>query len=408
MKELFKTINSLIFTHTFLQIDLLITHTINKVLKITVNSQNYKLIRRCFVFFIAIISTAVFSQEDKHITLEADYFYGTILEHNPDIGHLITHHPEGFVLQYNIKTFGEKEWERRHNYPDWGFTFAFQNMKNPNLGELYGLYSHISWYFLKRNLRLTVSQGIAYATNPYDSETNFRNNAFGTSLLSATVLKLNYHRPNIWKGFGLQSGISLFHYSNGNFKAPNTSTNTFALNLGVNYQLDTEFEPEYIPRGEREKFLEPIRFNLALRTGINESDVIGLGQHPFFVISAFADKRLSKSSSVTLGSELFLSYFLKDLIEYRAIAFPEFDYSGDEDFKRVGLFVGYELRINKLAPFVNLGHYIYYPYDFEGRTYNRLGIKRYFGENEQLFGIISVKSHAAKAESIEFGMGFRF
>ncbi len=366
--------------------------------------------KNVYALFLFLTTTLVFSQEKNwnKNSIEVDYFYGTILEHNPDIGHLITRHPEGIVLQYNIKTFGEQEWERRFNYPDWGFTFTFQNMKNPNLGELYGLYSHISWYFLKRNLRLTVSQGIAYATNPYDSETNFRNNAFGTSLMSTTVLKLNYHRPNIWKGFGIQSGISLFHYSNGNFKAPNTSTNTFAINLGLNYQLDSDNELEYIPRGEREKYTEPIKFNLALRTGINESDVIGLGQHPFLIISGFADKRLTKSSSVTFGAEFFLSYFLKDLIEYRAIAFPEFDYSGDEDFKRVGLFVGYELRINKLAPFVNLGHYIYYPYDFEGRTYNRLGIKRYFGDKEQLFGIISVKSHAAKAEAIEFGFGIRF
>lgn len=362
------------------------------------------------LFFYFFASTLVFAQEKekKYTSVEVDYFYGTIMEHNPAIGHLITHHPEGFVLQYNFRTFGKQEWERRYNYPDWGFTFAFQEMKNPSLGELYGLYSHISWYFLKRNLRLTVAQGIAYATNPYDSDTNFRNNAFGTSLLSATALKLNYHRLNIWKGFGLQSGISLFHYSNGNVKAPNTSTNTFAFNVGVNYQLDAENEPEYSTRGESEKYTEPIKFNLAFRTGINESDVIGLGQHPFFVFSAFADKRLSKSSSVTLGSELFLSYFLKELIEFKAIAFPEFNLSGDEDFKRVGIFVGYELRINKLAPFVNLGYYVYYPYDFEERTYNRIGIKRYFGENDKIYALVNVKAHAASAEAVEFGVGMRF
>lgn len=366
--------------------------------------------KQTLLLIITFFTTILFAQEKqkRFVSLEANYFYGTILEHNPDIGHLITGHPEGFELQYNLKTFGEEEWEQRHNYPDWGFTFTYQDMKNPNLGELYGVYSHLSWYFLNRNLRFSVAQGIAYTTNPYDAETNFRNNAFGTSFMSATALKINYHRPNIWKGIGLQTGISLFHYSNGNFKAPNTSTNTFAFNLGLNYQLDIENEPEYIAQGESENYTEPIKFNIALRTGINESDVIGLGQHPFFIISAFADKRLSRSSSVTIGSELFLSYFLKDFIEFRAIAFPEFGFTGEEDFKRVGVFMGYELRINKLAPFVNAGYYVYYPYDFEGRMYNRLGMKRYFGKQEQLFGIISVKSHAAKAEAVEFGVGVRF
>ncbi len=379
----------------------------NKPLKFR-NSIIFTAMKWLPLLFLSIFSVECVSQE-KHAwfsSIEIDYFYGTILEHNPEIGHLITRHPEGIVLQYNVKTFGFKEWERRHNYPDWGLTFSYQDMKNPNLGELYGLYSHISWYFLKRNLQLGIGTGIAYATNPYHPDTNYLNNAFGSSILSATLLKLNYHKENLWNGFGVQAGLSLFHYSNGNFTAPNTSTNTFAFNVGLNYNLNQEPIPEYIPF-ERETFSEPIKLNVLVRFGINESDVIGLGKSPFVIVSAFTDKRLSKTSSVYAGAELFLSYFLKDLIEYRAIAYPEFNISGEEDFKRVGIFAGYQFRVNKLAPFINAGYYVYYPYDFEGRMYNRLGIKRYFGEKEQLFGILSVKAHAAKAEAIEFGVGIR-
>jgi len=368
-------------------------------------------VNRLSVFGIVfLIYSVVFCQEDHktQFSLEADYFYGTILEHSPKIGHLITGHPDGFILQYNFKTFGEKEWERRHNYPDWGFSIAYQDMKNPSLGELYGVYSHISWYFLKRHLKISIGQGIAFATNPYDADTNLRNNAYGSTLQGATLLKLNYHNPNIWKGIGLQTGISLFHYSNGNFKAPNTSTNTLAFNLGLNYQLGKNPDITYIKKEKKEKYSEPIHFNLALRSGVNESDVIGLGQHPFFIISAFADKRISKSSSLVLGSELFLSYFLKELINFRSIAFPTEGVSGDEDFKRVGVFIGYEFRINKLAPFVNLGYYIYQPYSFESSIYNRLGLKRYFGKKEKIYALLGVKSHAAKAEALEFGIGYRF
>jgi hypothetical protein len=52
-----------------------------------------------------------------------------------------------------------------------------------------------------------------------------------------------------------------------------------------------------------------------------------------------------------------------------------------------------------------LGYYIYYPYDFEGRIYNRIGLKRYFGD--KIFGAITLKSHGAKAEGVEFGIGVR-
>ncbi|MFK7814159.1 MAG: acyloxyacyl hydrolase, partial [Maribacter sp.] len=47
----------------------------------------------------------------------------------------------------------------------------------------------------------------------------------------------------------------------------------------------------------------------------------------------------------------------------------------------------------------------YYPFDFEGKVYNRMGLKRYFGD--KWFGEISLKSHGAAAEAVEFGIGIR-
>jgi hypothetical protein len=52
-----------------------------------------------------------------------------------------------------------------------------------------------------------------------------------------------------------------------------------------------------------------------------------------------------------------------------------------------------------------LGYYVYYPFDFEGRTYLRIGLKRYFGK--KLFGAITLKTHGAKAEAVEIGIGVR-
>ena len=193
-----------------------------------------------------------FSQDNKNSsTLDANFFYGSILEHNPDISHLITDHPSGLILSYNRKTFGHKAWESRYNYPDWGFSFIYQDMKNDNLGENYSAYAHYNFYFLKRNLMFRIGQGIAYTTKSYDKENNFVNNAYGSDLMSTTFLMLNYKKENIIKGLGLQAGISLVHYSNANVKAPNTSTNTFAFNVGANYVLDYDETQDYIAINRR-------------------------------------------------------------------------------------------------------------------------------------------------------------
>lgn len=354
--------------------------------------------------FLLCFAMAFAQEKQTTSTFDVNYFKGNMALHNNDILHLIKGHPEGVVLSWNIKTFGYQDWEQRFNYPDYGVSFAYQDLKNEVLGNNYSLYAHYNFYFLKRNIMLRIGQGLAYTTNPYDKFKNHKNIAFGSRLLSSTYLMLNYKKERLFDRFGLQTGLSLIHYSNANVKAPNTSVNSITFNLGLTYNLEAE-ALDYICNATNEKYTEPIKYNLALRSGINESDVVGSGQYPFLVVSAYADKRLGYKSAVQLGADVFFSQFLKELIYYKAIAFPEDNVSGDEDWKRVGVFAGHELFINKLSVVTQLGYYVYYPYDFEGRTYFRAGLKRYFGD--KVFGALTLKSHGAKAEAVELGVGFR-
>lgn len=252
-----------------------------------------------------------------------------------------------------------------------------------------------------------IGQGLALTTNPYNRETNYRNNAFGSKILSATCVMLNYKKEHLFDRFGLQAGFSLLHYSNANVKAPNTSINSVTLNLGVTYNLDEE-DPEYIVLDSSEihkKIKEPIKYNIVFRSGFNESDVVGSGQFPFYIVSAYMDKRINRKSAFQFGADVFFSNFLKEYIYYRSVSFVEDPTSGDEDYKRVGLFVGHELFINRMSLVTQLGYYVYYPFDFEGRIYNRIGLKYYF--RKKWFGVVGLKAHAAKAETVEFGFGVR-
>lgn len=357
----------------------------------------------CAVFLLT--SLALSAQEVKHSTyFDFNYFGGNIALHNNDILHLIKGHPEGLIFSWNKKTFGNKAWEQRYNYPDYGASFVYQNLKNDVLGENYGIYAHYNFYFLNRNLMFRIAQGLAYNTNPYHKIDNPKNVAFGSDILSATYIMLNYKKENLLNQFGIQAGLSLTHYSNANVKAPNTSVNTIAFNVGLTYNFYKENQ-EIIDNLKDEKFSERIKYNLAFRAGLNQSDVIGSGQFPFYIFSAYADKRLSHVSAIQFGADVFFSKFLEELIYYQSVSFPEEHVSGDEDYKRVGLFAGHELFINKLSVVTQLGYYVYYPFDFEGRTYFRIGLKRYFGN--KLFGAVTLKSHGAKAEAIEFGIGVR-
>lgn len=352
-----------------------------------------------------LVSLHLYSQEQQvNATLDVNYFKGNIALHNNDILHLITGHPEGFILSWNKKTFGEQQWQQRYNYPDYGFSLAYQNLKNNALGNNFSVYGHYNFYFLKRHLMFRIGQGLAITSNPYHKITNHKNIAFGSRIMSSTYVMLNYKKERIIDNFGIQAGFSLLHYSNANVKAPNTSVNSITLNLGIVYNLEEE-NPKYIFDLPEEKVTEPIKYNLVFRTGINQSDVIGSGQYPFYIFSVYADKRINAKSAFQLGTEVFFSNFLKELIYYQAVAFPEESTNQNADYKRVGVFAGHELFVNTLSVVTQLGYYLYYPYDFEGRTYFRVGIQRYFGQ--KWFGALTLKSHGAKAEAVEFGIGIR-
>ncbi|MGB1450850.1 MAG: acyloxyacyl hydrolase, partial [Marinirhabdus sp.] len=298
------------------------------------------------LFFLGPLTAQQPAAEKRPIALELDYFYGSILEHNPDIAHLITHHPRGFVLTLNRKTYGFNEWERRYRYPDWGATFVHQNMVNPFLGENYSLYGHFNWYFFKRNLVVRLGQGIAYATSPYNEVTNINNNAYGTRFLSSTFLKANYVRENLYKGLGFHAGFSIIHYSNANLRAPNNSTNTWAFNVGISYLVGDATMPGPITKEDppSRSHAEKVKYNIVFRHGYNESDIVGQGQFPFYVASAFVDKRINYKSTLQVGADVFFLDFMKELILFQSIAYPEEGLTGNEDHKRVGLFVGHELR----------------------------------------------------------------
>jgi hypothetical protein len=59
------------------------------------------------LFFIGVLCCLCgmsFAQEKEHTSyIDINYFKGNIALHNNDILHLITGHPEGFIISYNKK-----------------------------------------------------------------------------------------------------------------------------------------------------------------------------------------------------------------------------------------------------------------------------------------------------------------
>ena len=360
---------------------------------------------RKIYFLLYIISLAAVAQTNKDTNaFEVSYLKGNVLAHTSDLYHLLGH-PEGVMLSFSKQTHGSEEWHAAYNYPDYGGYFLYQNFNNSFLGESYAVGMHYNFYFLNRNLQLKLAQGFAYATNPYDKEDNSKNKSFGSHIVDNTNLGLTYKKENIFHNFGLQAGILFSHYSNGRTKSPNSGINTYLLSLGVNYDCDGNVKNVKDTTSIKKDFREPIRYNVVFRSGVNESPVIGSGQHPFYHIGFYADKRVGRKSAIQLGTELFLTEYFRDYIKYRSVAYPEENIDPNTDYKRVGVFVGHELFVNRFSIETQMGYYVYEPYKNDISVYNRVGVKYYF--TKKLFAGFTIKTHLFLAEALEFGVGVR-
>lgn len=357
-------------------------------------------------FLVILFSATLFAQENKETNaVDVIYLRGNVLPHTDDLFHLVTGHPEGVMINFSRQTHGSKEWHKVYGYPDYGAYFLYQDFKNEFLGKNYAVGMHYDFYFLNRNLVFKLAQGIAMTTNPQNKETNSKNSAFGSKILANTNFGFTYQKDYIVDNFGLHAGILFTHFSNGRIKAPNSGVNTYSLNLGVNYNFSEKVKKEVDSIPVDLTFKEPIKYNIVLRTGINESPIVNSGQHPFYHIGFYADKRLNRKSAIQLGAELFLTNSFKDFIKYQSVAYPDLNLDPNTDYKRVGVFVGHELFINKISLEAQLGVYVYQPYKYNIPIYDRVGMKYYF--NKTTFTGLSIKTHGFLAEAMEFVIGVR-
>lgn len=356
--------------------------------------------------FCLLLSTVAIAQLSTHSYIaEVNGFRGNIMLHSPDMHHLISDHPSGTIISLLRKTDGSKEWQSIYNYPEYGGYFLHQDFKNQYLGENYALGLQYNFYFLNRNLQLKVSQGLAMTTHKHDNETNYKNGAFGSKFMENTNFGLAYSKQNIFEGFGLRAGFLFTHFSNGKIKSPNSGINTYNIDVGVTYDFGKKLE--YQPKVDSLKveFSERVKYNIILRSGVNESYVIGSGQKPFYHISTYADKRINRKSALQFGTDLFLTLSQKEIIKFKSIAYPDSNITADLDYKRVGIFVGHELFINRLSVETQIGYYVYNQLKTDGDVYDRVGMKYYI--SPKVFAGVGVKTHGFLAEAVEFSIGVR-
>ncbi len=351
-----------------------------------------------------MLSTICFSQANS---FQTDIFYGRPIEHDKKLKDAIDGNSYGIMFSFNSTRLKNKKFSSLYNSPEKGFSFLYQNFNSDVLGEVFGAYRHFNYKLTKNTsskLELATGFGMGYATKSYNAVTNNKNHAIGSKLLASAYLKLQFFQLIKKERLSLNTGVSLIHFSNVAFKNPNLGINTINLNLGINYLLEPIKKERLNPEIENITVDKKLYFNLILRGGYNESLIIDSGLFPFYTVSFYGSKAINKYSTLTFGTDYFRSEFLKNHI--KNINIEEGKTYNENDYSRVGIFVGHELIQNNFSFISQIGYNVYYPFPYVRRIYERFGLK--YKLSKHLFSEISMKINLFRAEALEIGLGYKF
>ncbi|MGB2087296.1 MAG: acyloxyacyl hydrolase [Psychroflexus salarius] len=363
------------------------------------------------LFFIVLITCSYAFCQNKNIYFGVKQNFAELLIHKNEVSHLANYRIKGISAILETHTNGEKAWHPYYNYPNYGLILNYQDMGSPALGEVYSLSGFYKFFFFKRRVYLTTGLGLGFTNKRFDANKNPKNIAYGSSILANILFELNYRlTPDFNKRLHFDFGLFFQHFSNAKIKSPNSGTNHYGLQFGVSYNLNDSFvknnrldqKPNITVKPDVNR---PLQFHFIVASGLNDLEILNTKPYPFFTFTALTEKTLSFVSSVQLGSDLFLSYAAKEYNQFMASAYPEEAVDRNADWKRIGIFAGHKFHLGYLKLVSQLGYYLYYPTEYLDRIYTRIGIQYVMGKH--IYASILLKSHYAKAEGLELGIGFK-
>lgn len=330
--------------------------------------------------------------------------YGFLIAHRPSMVHLVNEHVTATELFIQKRlSRSDKAWHSYFNRPDHGIALWLGSLGNDGLlGKGIGIAHYANVHFIQRkkfewNFRLGM--GLGYMTKTFERMENNKNNAIGSHLNGMMTLQTQV----LWKGkhFSYGSGIALTHYSNGAYKMPNLGLNIPTFFLSAQYRLKPrDFEKELETLTEH-SFQKDWQFAATWFGALREINPPAGKKYFVTGFESFATRHFSKKSSWLAGLDVIYNSALPVLYERL-----EQTNMNHFSFTQLGLNAGWQLNMDELKFSVQMGAYLISRYKEDGPLYHRICLRYFFPNN--LIAHFALKTHFAKADYLEFGVGYRF
>jgi hypothetical protein len=336
--------------------------------------------------------------------------FGVIIPHRESMIHLVTGHIVSTEI-YIEKCGYQKKWNDKYRYPTSGISFYHGYLASPDvLGNAFALdfYSNLHLVKKKRFLfDLRLASGLGYLTKTFDPQENNHNVAIGSKMNISIGASFDL-KFAITSKMQLATGLSLKHFSNGSFSTPNLGINIPVWMIGLKYHISDFSYREYsIPDTNvihhlKKQFLPHQKFSITAGLGAKEIYPAGGNRYGTYSLEFNVIHYATYKSGFSAGID-----FIHNVALYKhALYLDTLSELSQKQFTQAGINIGYVQTFDDFELFIQNGFYLVNKYNKDGGIYQRLGGRYYFNRN--IVCHFALKTHFAKADYFELGMGYYF
>ena len=355
------------------------------------------------IFILVLTGLAANAQlVDRPFIIEPKIHTGMNLPFYEALRYLVQDDIYAFDLSVSFPSYGKDYWEKLYRYPRQGVGFSCWSLGNNEVfGKAYVLYGFINIPIIKRTEKFSfnyqISCGGAYLPDKFDIYTNHLNRAIGSN-------------ANIYIHLGIDGKIRLFprselvletgitHFSNGKTKSPNYGINAGSFSLGFNYIFNNNGVVRQTP--EIPAFVKHYVQSVIYSAGVKVYD--NLSGKKYFVSSVAynLERFVSLKRKIGLGADFSYDGSISEALAGEdGIPVKKFDM-----LIRLGIHASYAIQYKQLIMGIQAGYYLYSKYTVITPVYNKISIQYLVTKN--IIGSVSIKSHMAKADCMEYGIGY--
>ncbi|MVN23335.1 acyloxyacyl hydrolase [Mucilaginibacter arboris] len=356
------------------------------------------------VLLLALFSAKALPAQNRSNSIEVSPYYNVSM-FSSEKNNLQGSAWGGDVIYHIDMHENKTDWVRLLHVQDVGMAFSYHNMQqvaltsNPStkgfLGDAYGLTAKLSIALANAgNTQLLLTPGFGFV---YSTESYFTNQSplVGSHINLASEIGLKVV-TSISKLTRIVAGVGVFHYSNGAYRLPNNGINALNISAGIVQNIN---QPGPIhPASAFSVYKHSFEFgaDIGRRAVFKSKD----GYYKSGIYAGY-NYRVNPVFSLKAATDAVYYYKTFDINNFAQT------YQGNGtsyDKVRVGLSLGGDLWIGRLALMANYGYYLHYKSYLPNKYYWTAGFKYYIAT----WVALSAKMYVNHTDADFAGFGLLF